>query len=149
MAKRSLEIVLGSNDGCEKSDDKVYADPCTAKKSYMEEYKSEEIWSDKDEETLYLESNRKLENISNSFQSNEEILNERKENTPSPLHSEKGSSEKINPNFEQTITNESSCQDSDMKPTHSYIALIAMAILSSSSKKMILGDIKIQPWLKI
>lgn len=31
--------------------------------------------------------------------------------------------------------------DSDVKPSHSYIALIAMAILSCSSKKMILGDI--------
>ncbi|EDO34609.1 predicted protein, partial [Nematostella vectensis] len=28
-----------------------------------------------------------------------------------------------------------------VKPAHSYIALIAMAILSNSSKKMILGDI--------
>lgn len=31
--------------------------------------------------------------------------------------------------------------DNDVKPSHSYIALIAMAILSCSSKKMILGDI--------
>lgn len=33
------------------------------------------------------------------------------------------------------------CTDPDVKPTHSYIALIAMAILSCSNKKMILGDI--------
>lgn len=31
--------------------------------------------------------------------------------------------------------------DSDVKPSHSYIALIAMAILSCANKKMILGDI--------
>jgi len=31
--------------------------------------------------------------------------------------------------------------DPDVKPTHSYIALIAMAILSCPNKKMILGDI--------
>lgn len=33
------------------------------------------------------------------------------------------------------------CSDPDVKPTHSYIALIAMAILSCPNKKMILGDI--------
>lgn len=33
------------------------------------------------------------------------------------------------------------CTDPDVKPTHSYIALIAMAILSCPNKKMILGDI--------
>lgn len=40
---------------------------------------------------------------------------------------------------ESAIKTES--KDPDVKPTHSYIALIAMAILSCPSKKMILGDI--------
>ena len=38
-------------------------------------------------------------------------------------------------------TTECSTDDPDVKPTHSYIALIAMAILSCPNKKMILGDI--------
>lgn len=38
--------------------------------------------------------------------------------------------------------NKGNCSsDPDVKPTHSYIALIAMAILSCPNKKMILGDI--------
>lgn len=40
------------------------------------------------------------------------------------------------------VKKEEKCEDdSDVKPSHSYIALIAMAILSCSTKKMILGDI--------
>lgn len=39
------------------------------------------------------------------------------------------------------ISSKTECADPDVKPTHSYIALIAMAILSNPSKKMILGDI--------
>ena len=38
-------------------------------------------------------------------------------------------------------TSKTECTDPDVKPTHSYIALIAMAILSCPNKKMILGDI--------
>ncbi|XP_020917768.1 forkhead box protein D3 [Exaiptasia diaphana] len=41
-----------------------------------------------------------------------------------------------------SVKKEDKCDDdSDVKPSHSYIALIAMAILSCSNKKMILGDI--------
>lgn len=43
--------------------------------------------------------------------------------------------------FSSKTENEKGNDDGDVKPSHSYIALIAMAILSCSSKKMILGDI--------
>lgn len=43
------------------------------------------------------------------------------------------------PQNEATAKTESS--DADTKPSHSYIALIAMAILSKPSKKVLLGDI--------
>lgn len=141
MANRSVEIALESSSGCEKSNDKICPDSLTTN-SYMEEYKSGDIWN-KDEETIYLGSNRRHEKKSSCFEPDEEIVNERKENSSSPpLYSEKGNSEKSSTNFQEMMrTSESNCQDSDMKPTHSYIALIAMAILSSSGKKMILGDI--------
>lgn len=42
---------------------------------------------------------------------------------------------------ESSHRTECSTDDPDVKPTHSYIALIAMAILSCPNKKMILGDI--------
>ena len=42
---------------------------------------------------------------------------------------------------EEDGSHKTDCNDPDVKPTHSYIALIAMAILSCPNKKMILGDI--------
>ncbi|CAB3987005.1 Forkhead box B1, partial [Paramuricea clavata] len=43
------------------------------------------------------------------------------------------------PKLEATATKDNT--DADTKPSHSYIALIAMAILSKPSKKVLLGDI--------
>lgn len=42
---------------------------------------------------------------------------------------------------EEMPVQENKAEDSDAKPSHSYIALIAMAILSRPSKKVLLGDI--------
>ena len=42
---------------------------------------------------------------------------------------------------EEMQLHESKSEDSDAKPSHSYIALIAMAILSKPGKKVLLGDI--------
>lgn len=44
-----------------------------------------------------------------------------------------------NPKLEATATKDNT--DANTKPSHSYIALIAMAILSKPSKKVLLGDI--------
>ena len=49
------------------------------------------------------------------------------------------SKETESPGHNESTRNSGS--DPDVKPTHSYIALIAMAILSCPNKKMILGDI--------
>lgn len=136
MANTSAEIDLEGIDGCEKSNYNVYSDTFT-KETYIGDYKIGESWN-KDEDKINLRLRRKS---FSSESSDEETVNESYKNGPSQLQSEKGHSEKIGVNFQELMTNESSCQDSDMKPTHSYIALIAMAILSSSSKKMILGDI--------
>ncbi|CAC5419388.1 Forkhead box protein L1 [Mytilus coruscus] len=43
--------------------------------------------------------------------------------------------------FDRSIKNRLSCSDTNKKPSHSYIAMISMAILSKPKKKMLLNDI--------
>ena len=127
---------MDNSEECKNSKDKVYSDTLT-KESYNDEHKTSDVWNKKEEMDDLLDWKNQESNP--IFESEEEVMSERTERESSPGLREKPS-EKTGTSLQELGT-ESSCQDSDVKPTHSYIALIAMAILSSTSKKMILGDI--------
>lgn len=58
-----------------------------------------------------------------------------------PEYHEHESARVVRGDSPESVSKTECAADPDVKPTHSYIALIAMAILSCPSKKMILGDI--------
>ena len=71
----------------------------------------------------------------------EQSSDERMQSFVVELDYNQGETEQLDQGESPGSENKADCSDPDVKPTHSYIALIAMAILSCPNKKMILGDI--------
>lgn len=86
--------------------------------------------------------NTDLEDIKTERGKSENVLSEEyKQNMGLDLELEEDEPERETRLKSPENSSKTDSADPDVKPTHSYIALIAMAILSNPSKKMILGDI--------
>lgn len=102
---------------------------------------------DKRSEMEVLSLDNDLENIKTELGNSESVQKEahgedcRKGSEMEPEKEEDESLQDTRRKTSPEISSKTECADPDVKPTHSYIALIAMAILSNPSKKMILGDI--------
>lgn len=102
---------------------------------------------DKRSEMEVLSLDNDLENIKSELGNSESVQKEahgedcRKGSEMEPEKEEDESLQDTRRKTSPEISSKTECADPDVKPTHSYIALIAMAILSNPSKKMILGDI--------
>lgn len=87
------------------------------------------------------EDSENEQDISESDHGGRQNSEECEQNFMVELDYNEGESEQMDRGESPGSEDKADCSDPDVKPTHSYIALIAMAILSCPNKKMILGDI--------